>query len=96
MTIPALLLAFLLALLLGALYHFVRDGGPWHLFVYLFASVLGFAAGHLIGLWREWELFKFGPLNLGMEFTGGLVLLVVADVLLHLEPRKPSDEKNAV
>lgn len=96
MTIPSLLFALLLALLLGALYHFIRDGGPWHLFVYLIASVLGFAAGHMIGLWRGWELFKFGPLNLGLEVIGGLVVLVAADILLHLEPRKPSDEENAV
>jgi hypothetical protein len=91
MTIPSLLFALLLALLLGALYHFIRDGGLWHLFVYLLASVLGFAAGHLVGLWRGWVLFEFGPFNLGMEALGSLVFLLLADWLLHLPPRAPED-----
>ncbi|KXK18304.1 MAG: hypothetical protein UZ18_ATM001000872, partial [Armatimonadetes bacterium OLB18] len=29
-------------------------------------SALGFAAGHLFGLWRGWEFFVVGPFNLGM------------------------------
>ena len=95
MTIPSLLFTLLLALLLGALYHFIRDGGPWHLFVYLLASVLGFAVGYLIGLWRHLVWFAFGPLNLGMEVLGGLAFLVLADWLLHLPPRS-TDGENAV
>ncbi len=95
MTIPSLLFALLLALLLGALYHFIRDGGLWHLVVYLFASVLGFVVGHLIGLWRGWVFFEFGALNLGMEIAGGLACLLLADYLLHLPPRSTDDE-NAV
>ena len=96
MTIASFLFALLLALLLGALYHFIRDGGLWHLFVYLVASVLGFAVGHLIGLWRSWVLFEFGPFNLGLEVIGSLIVLVLADWLLHLPPRAPSDGENAV
>jgi hypothetical protein len=96
MIIPFLLFALLLALLLGALYHFIRDGGLWHLLVYLLASTAGFAVGHLVGLWRGWVLFPFGPYNLGVEGLGALVFLVAADVFLHWEPRKPSDDENAV
>ncbi|MEW5940062.1 MAG: hypothetical protein AB1750_10395 [Chloroflexota bacterium] len=95
MTIPALLFALLLALLLGALYHFVRDGGAWHLFVYLVASVLGFVVGHLVGLWRGWSLFQIGPLNLGAEAIGGMAFLVAADLLLHMEPRPENEEEKA-
>ena len=91
MTLPSILFALLLALLLGSLYHFVRDGGAWHLFVYLTASVVGFVAGHLVGLWRDWSLLQIGPLNLGLELVGGIVALVLADYFLHLEPR-PLDE----
>ncbi len=87
MTIPSLLFALLIALLLGALYHFIRDGGLGHLAIYLLASVLGFIVGHLIGLWRGWVLFEFGPLNLGMGIAGGLASLLLADYLLHLPPR---------
>lgn len=95
MTIPALLFALILALLLGALYHFIRGGGLWHLVVYLISSVLGFAAGHLIGVWRGWAFFQFGALNLGMEVLGGLSCLILADWLLHLPPRSTNGD-NAV
>lgn len=87
MTIPFLLFALLIALLIGALYHLVRGGGAGHLFAYLLASVIGFAAGHLIGAWREWAFFVWGPYNLGMEAAGALILLVATDWLLHLPSR---------
>lgn len=91
MTIPSLLFALLIALALGALYHFVRGGGASHLLAYLVMSTLGFAAGHFVGEWRGWVLFQFGPLNLGPEIVGALVFLALADWLIHLPPRE-SDE----
>jgi len=93
MTIPSLLFALLLALLLGALYHLIRGGGGWHLLVYLLVSPLGFVAGHFVGLWRKWTLFPFGPLDLGMEVIGGIVFLVIADYLLHLKPREDEGDE---
>jgi hypothetical protein len=93
MTTPAILFAFALALLLGATYHFFRNGGAWHLVVYLLASALGFLAGQLVGLWRGWILLKLGPLNLGMEILGGLLFLAIADWFLHLEPRAREEEE---
>jgi uncharacterized membrane protein YjjP (DUF1212 family) len=91
MTIPSLLFALLIALFLGALYHFVR-GGDWsHLLAYLVMSVLGFAVGHFIALWRGWVLFPFGPLNLGPEIAGALVFIALADWLIHLPPRTEGD-----
>lgn len=87
MTIPALIFALLLALLLGALYHLFRGGDANHLLAYLAVSVLGFVIGHLIGLWRSWNIFSFGPLNLGMEIAGGLAFLILTDWLLRLPPR---------
>jgi hypothetical protein len=91
MTIPSLLFALLIALALGAFYHLIR-GGDWsHLLAYLVMSVLGFAAGHLVGLWRGWVFFPLGPLNLGLEIAGALVFLVLADWLIHLPPRTPEE-----
>ncbi len=95
MTLPSLLFGILFALLLAAFYHLLRDGGFWHLLAYMIASVLGFAAGHLVGLWRGWAFWQFGALNLGMELIGGLVFLLLADWLLHLPPRSAGRE-NAV
>jgi hypothetical protein len=91
MTIPSLLFALLIALLLGALYHLIRDGGTSHLIIFLIMSILGFTIGHLVGSWRDWILFPVGPLNLGMEIIGALMFLVLADWLIHLPPRSPED-----
>lgn len=87
MTIPFLLFALLLALAIGALYHLIRDGGPGHLLAYLLASVVGYAAGHFIGAWREWFFFVWGPYNLGVEGASAIVFLIVTDWLLHLPSR---------
>jgi hypothetical protein len=95
MTIPFFLFALLLALAIGALYHFIRDGGPGHLLAYLLASVAGFASGHLIGAWREWFYFVWGPFNLGVEVAGAIIFLIVTDWLLHL-PSRTSGGENAV
>ena len=92
MTIPALLFALLIALALGALYHFIRGGEASHLLTYLLMSALGFAAGHFVGLWRGWILFPLGPLNLGPEVVGALLFLALADWLIHLPPRTGEEE----
>lgn len=85
MTIPSLLFALLVALLIGSLYHFYRDGGFWRLLLYFGLSILGFALGHLIGWWRGWLFFPLGVLNLGMSSIGSLVILVVGDWLSRIE-----------
>lgn len=51
MTVPNLLLGFTIALLYGALYHFVRGGTGWRLSLYFALGVLGFGIGQLIGRW---------------------------------------------
>lgn len=86
MTLASLLFALLLALLLGATFHFVRAGGGWNLILDLTLSVLGFAAGHFLAIWRGWTLYRFGALDLGAATAGGLVLLLIGDWLSRLPP----------
>ncbi|HET9589774.1 MAG TPA: hypothetical protein VFO91_13390 [Anaerolineales bacterium] len=85
MTLPALLLGVLAALFYGALYHLIRGGSFWRLLLYLFLSVLGFAAGYVIGLWRGWVLIPLGSLNFGLSTIGSLVILILGDWLSHIE-----------
>jgi len=87
MTLPALLFALLIALLYGVVYHLIRGGGFWHLFLYLGLSVVGFAVGHLVGLWRGWNFFPLGSLNLGISSIGSLIILVIGDWLSRFESR---------
>lgn len=88
MTFPTLLFALLLALLYGALYHLLRGGGFWRLILFLILSILGFAAGHLVGWWRGWFFLPLGSLNLGMSTIGSILVLLVGDWLSRVEPRR--------
>ena len=81
MTVPTLLFALLIALFYGSLYHLLRGGRFWRLALYLGLSVLGFAIGHLIGLWRGWIFAPLGSLNLGMSTLGSIVVLLIGDWL---------------
>ncbi|HUE98577.1 MAG TPA: hypothetical protein VMN99_04940 [Anaerolineales bacterium] len=85
MTLPTLLFGLLIALFFGALYHLLRGGGFWRLLLYSSLSVFGFAAGHLIGIWREWLFIPLGSLNLGLSSIGSIVLLILGDWLSRIE-----------
>ncbi|HJZ13473.1 MAG TPA: hypothetical protein VJ521_15065 [Acidobacteriota bacterium] len=91
MTLPSLLFALLVALLYGALYHLIRGGSFWRLLLYFGLSVLGFAAGHIVGLWRGWMLLPLGSLNFGLSSIGSLVVLVLGDWLGHIEAGSESE-----
>jgi len=81
MTIPTLLFALVVALLYGSLYHLLRGGGFWRLVLYLVLSAIGFAIGHLIGLWQGWIFFPLGSLNLGISTLGSIAVLLLGDWL---------------
>ena len=85
MTLPTLLFALLIALFYGAVYHLIRNGGPWRLLLYFTLSVFGFVIGHLVGLWRGWLFIPLGALNLGVSSLGSLLLLIVGDWLSRVE-----------
>jgi len=87
MTLPTLLFALIIALLYGSLYHLLRGGGFWRLFLYLVLSVFGFAIGHLVGLWRGWVFAPLGSLNVGMSSVGSFVILVIGDWLSRIEAK---------
>jgi len=85
MTIPSLLFALLVALLIGSLYHLIRGGGFWRFLFYLMLSIIGFGIGHLVGLWRGWFLFTFGSINVGLSSAGSILLLLLGDWLSRIE-----------
>lgn len=90
MTLPTLLVALLIALLYGALYHLIRGGRFWRLFLYFGLSILGFGIGHLIGLWRGWILLPLGSLNVGLSSIGSLLVLILGDWLSRIEAKEGS------
>ena len=87
MTLPTLLFALLVALFYGAVYHLIRDGGFWRLFLYFGLSIMGFAIGHFIGWWRGWTFIALGSLNFGLSSLGSVVVLIIGDWLSRVEAR---------
>ena len=90
MTTPAILLALLIALIIGALYHFLRGGGFGYLLTYLGLSALGFGVGHLVGLWVGEDFFPIGEINVGFGSIGSLVILIIGDWLSRIESKPES------
>ena len=98
MTIPALAFALLIASLYGFLYHLVRGGGLGRLLLFLILGWVGFALGHLLGIWQGWVLMPVGELNLGLSTLGSLILLALGDWMsrIRMGGERYSDHKNGV
>ncbi len=90
MTLPSILIALLIALLYGALYHLFRDGGFWRLVFYLGLSVLGSTVGYLAGYWFGWLFIPLGSMDLGSASLGSLIFLVGGDWLSRIETKPES------
>ena len=85
MTLPLILFAILIALLAGAIFHILRGGGGWRLLLYLMLSMLGFAVGQGLSIWRGWRLLTFGALDIGTGLIGSLILLAFGEWLSRIE-----------
>ncbi len=90
MTLPALLFALLIAMLYGAIYHLIRGGRFWLLFLYFGLSIAGFGLGHLVGIWRGWIFLPLGSLNLGLSSLGSILILILGDWLSRIEAKQGS------
>jgi len=90
MTLPAILFATLIALIIGAVFHILRGGSGWRLILYFVLSVAGFAVGQIVGMWRGWNLLMLGSINLGMGMIGSLIFLSAGEWLSRIETRRES------
>ena len=79
MTIPSLLFGLIIASLYGALYHLIRDGGPWKLLLYILFSWVGFGLGHSLGGWLGIQFFSIGAFNLGFATLGSFLIIALGD-----------------
>ena len=85
MTTPAIIFAFLIALLYGVFYHFIRGGGGGRFFLYTGLSMIGFVVGHLFSVWLRWDFIPLGQINLGLSSLGSLIVLIIGDWLSRIE-----------
>ena len=90
MTLPTFLFALLIAMLCGVLFHILRGGSGWRLLLYIGFSALGFALGQWTSMWRGWNLFMFGSLDIGMGVIGSVVILILGEWLSRIDVQKES------
>lgn len=85
MTLPSIILGFVLSTIFGAAFHFWRGGNLGHLILYLFLSWIGFWLGHLTGSLTGLTLGMIGTLNLAMGCIGSLIILLIGNWLFRVE-----------
>ena len=73
-----LVLGFLLSTIYGAVFHLIIGGPPRRLLLYVAASWIGFAVGHLIGDLLGIELLKLGAIHLLAASIGSWVALILS------------------
>ena len=96
MTLPAYLVGFVYALLLGSLFHVWRDGGIGRLLLFLVLSVAGAAVGQWAGTLLNWTLFAVGALKMGPITLGSLLFLITGYWLSLVEIHSTDAEKRKV
>ncbi|MCA9911232.1 MAG: hypothetical protein KC519_21415 [Anaerolineae bacterium] len=90
---PAFTFGFILATLLGAVFHLIFGGDIRRLALYLISAWVGFALGHFAGVAFGINSFNVGTLRAVPAFTGALVALVVAYSLSASGRRKRTQRR---
>lgn len=86
MNISSYLFGFILATLLGALFHLWRDGGIFRLLLFLGLSWLGFFVGHMAAIALDFTLLSIGPVNLAGGIIGSVVFLFLGQWFTQIQP----------
>ncbi|MBN2471154.1 MAG: hypothetical protein JXN59_10555 [Anaerolineae bacterium] len=82
MPAPSVVFAFILATMLGALFHLIVGGDVRLLALYLLAAWFGFSLGQLLGGLLEIEIGSIGVLRILPAVAGALLMLLGAHMLL--------------
>jgi uncharacterized membrane protein YeaQ/YmgE (transglycosylase-associated protein family) len=85
MTLPAVIIGFIISTALGALFHLWRGGGATRLLLYMILSWIGFWSGHTLGRILGWDVGKLGPVYILFACLGSLLLLGIGYWLSLIE-----------
>ncbi len=88
MDLPALLIGFVLATLIGAGFHALRGGGGGKLLLDLIMGWLGFGLGQYLAGRLGFTIGSLGALHLGLAIPVALVFLLVGNWLSPVETPK--------
>lgn len=85
MNISSYLFGFILATLLGALFHMWRDGGIGRLLLYLLLSWVGFLVGHWAAKSLGFDFMSVGPVYLAGGILGSIAFLFLGHWIGHVD-----------
>lgn len=85
MNVATYIFGWILATLLGAVFHLWKDGGFWKLVIYIILSWIGFFLGHLIAKGADFNLMNVGSLYLGGGMIGSIIALFAGQWLSRIE-----------
>lgn len=89
MTVPSLLLGFLLASACGFVFHLIRGGRTPRLILFLITSWVAFFIGHILSEMLNWRFMRVGTLNVFPALLSTIIGLIAASVLAGPEtPRR--------
>jgi hypothetical protein len=92
MTLAAVLLGTVIALIIGCGFHFWKGGGLKWLVVFNLFSIVGFWAGHIIGGLLKLKILPLGPINAGPAIITCLIVLF-GGYWLSMASVEPDSEK---
>ncbi len=92
MTLPSIVLGFVIAALIGSVFHLWRGGGPFRLLLYMGLSLLGFWIGHLVADRIAWTFWSVGQLHLGMAIFGSIATLAFGYWLSLIQGTMPASD----
>ncbi len=83
MPAPTLVFGFILATLLGAVFHLIMGGDVRRLALFLLAGWIGFAIGQLIGVIADVDLLRIGTLRAFSAVLGAIITLILTHFLTY-------------
>lgn len=92
MSLPSLILSFIISTLLGFAFHLFRGGSAGKLLLYLLLAWAGFAAGQILASRLNWTFLSLGAVHLGVAIPVTLAFLFVGN-WLSLTPREKRTKK---
>lgn len=89
MPLPTILFGFLVASLIGVMFHLWKGGGIGKIILYVILSWIGFWGGHFVGNALGWNFGNVGALKLGVAILGNALILGIGYwlSLVKVEPK---------
>ncbi|MEN6531706.1 MAG: hypothetical protein ABFD17_08040 [Anaerolineaceae bacterium] len=85
MNVATYIFGWVMATLLGAVFHLWKDGGFWKLVIYIILSWIGFFLGHLIAKSAGFNFMNVGSLYLGGGIIGSIIVLFAGNWFSQIE-----------